>query len=381
MPPAPYRLVDNESSPLDKTDIVMIDAIGTGYSRPENNQAGKKFWSVKGDIESFGEFIRMYISRYERWNSPLYLLGESYGTTRSAGVAGYLNGKGISFNGVMLLSTVLYFQTLEFSKQNDVPYPLILPSYAMIAMYHKKLAPDLMQDAAKTRAEVEQFASGEYTAALAKGDAISAQDRQDVIDKLARYTGLSKLIIDQSDLRIDVSTFTHNLYGAEKERVGRLDGRYVGPDPNGYNETRFFDPSSGATTPPFFSTFNHYIRTDLNYKTDMPYYTSADRSAGFEWNWGSAGEGYADTASALRSAIVQNPWLKIMVMEGYYDLATPYYAADYTFEHMNLPERFRRNISKATYASGHMVYLEENSRHKMHEDVDRFIDGTLNPQR
>jgi carboxypeptidase C (cathepsin A) len=376
MPPAPYRLEDNQETLLDKTDIVLVDAIGTGFSRPATPAIGKKFWNVNGDIQSFGEFIRLYLTRNERWSSPLFLFGESYGTTRSAGVAGYLAGKGISFNGIVLLSTVLAFQTLEFERTNDEPYPLILPSYTMIAAYHHKLAPELSQNLEKTRAEVEQWASNEYTRALAKGDSLTQQERQSVVDTLARYTGLSKEIIEQYNLRVDVQGFTHYLLADQKLRVGRLDGRFTGPDPEGFVETRFFDPTSSETLPPFSSVFNSYLRKELNYATDMPYYTSAhgEYGAAFKWDWGSAGQGFPDTASALRQAIVKNPYLKVRVLEGYYDLATPYFSVNYTMDHLDLATRYRNNISFSTYSSGHMVYLDSDSLKKMKNDVAGFID-------
>jgi carboxypeptidase C (cathepsin A) len=375
LPPPPYRLEDNAYTPLDKTDLVLIDAIGTGYSRPANLQKGKKFWGLKGDTEAFGEFIRMYISRYERWSSPLYLFGESYGTTRSASVAGYLEDRGIAFNGVVLLSTVLNFETLSFGLTNDLPYPLYLPTYTMIAAYHHKLAPDLMQDLAKTRAEVEHWASTDYTYALEKGDALSPQERQTIINQLARYTGLKPEIIDQANLRIDVRTFTHNLLSDQKLRVGRLDGRYAGPDPHGYLDTPFYDPTSANTAPPFTQVVNDYIRRDLGYKTDMPYNTSAGALPGFNWEypqeWGAP-----EVVTPLRSAMVKDKWLKVLVMEGYYDLATPYYAADYTMQHMNLPDEYQKNISYATYDSGHMVYLRPQGLEKMKKDFADFIDET-----
>lgn len=379
LPQSPYRLQDNQDSPLDKTDIVMVDAIGTGYSRPADNAAARKFWNLRGDIEAFGEFIRMYISRYERWSSPLYLFGESYGTTRSAGIAGYLADKGINFNGIVLLSTVLSFETLEFAKTNDVPYPLILPSYTMIAAYHHKLAPDLMQDMNKTRQEVRDWALGEYWAALNKGDALSPQERANIVDKLARYTGLSKEIIEWANLRIDVRTFTHYLLSDQKLHVGRLDGRYTGPDPNGFMDTPFYDPTSSQTGPPFTMMFNDYIRRELNYKVDMPYWTSAGESGNFHWSWTGApgfGGGYPDTATALRQAIVKDQFLKVLVMEGYYDLATPFVAADYTMDHLDLSPDYRKNISYAQYYSGHMVYLDSKSHAKMKQDFENFINTT-----
>lgn len=375
LPPPPYRLEDNAYTPLDKTDVVLVDAIGTGYSRPENPAKAKKFWGLKGDVEAFGEFIRMYISRYERWSSPLYLFGESYGTTRSAGVAGYLEDRGIAFNGIVLLSTVLNFETLDFGMTNDLPYALYVPTYTMIAAYHNKLAPELTQDLAKTRAEVERWASTDYSYALGKGDTLTQQERQEVINKLARYTGLKPEIIDQANLRIDVRTFTHNLLGDQKLRVGRLDGRYSGPDPEGYLETRFFDPTSANTAPPFTAVVNDYIRRELGYKTDMPYNTSAGALPGFSWDYPN-GEGSPETVTPLRSAMVKDKWLKVLVMEGYYDLATPYFAADYTMQHMNLPAEFQKNISYATYDSGHMVYLRAQGLVKMKKDFADFIDAT-----
>jgi len=380
MPPAPYHIEDNPYTPLDRTDLVLVDAIGTGFSRAADQELFKKFWGVKGDIEAFSEFIRLYITRYERWSSPLYLLGESYGTTRSAGIAGYLADHGISFNGITLLSMVLNFETLEETKTNDEPYIYLLPSFTMIAGYHHKLPPDLAQDMNKARQESEQFASGQYAQALAKGDALTPQERQTIIDEVSRYTGLSKDIVDQANLRIDVRKFTHYLLVDQKLRVGRLDGRYTGPDPDGLMDTPFYDPTGSATRPPFTAVFNNYIRTELGYKTDMPYFVFA-QEAGFEkWDWGSAIRGFPDTASALRQAIVKNPYLKILVMEGYYDLATPYYAANYTVDHLDLSGKYRSNISFATYESGHMVYLPMSGLKKMKADLVEFIDKTASGQ-
>lgn len=375
MPAAPYRLEDNPDTLLDRSDIVMVDAMATGYSRAANAELTKKFLGVKGDVQAFGEFIRLYISRYDRWSSPLFLLGESYGTTRAAGIAGYLADHGIAFNGVTLLSMAVDFQTLEWNKSNDLPYFLLVPTFNMIAGYHHKLAADLTQDVAKTRDEVVRWSSNEYALALGKGDAMTPEEHRKMVEQLARYIGLRPEVVEEHNLRIDVPTFTHELLLDQKLVTGRLDGRFSSPNPG---SDHFYDPTGAAILPPYTSAFNNYLRTELNYKSDMPYRVFAYDQPGFQkWEWGNAVEGFPSTAGGLRSAMIKNPYMKILVMEGYYDLATPFAAANWTMDHLDLGPQLRQNISYATYNSGHMVYVDRAEHDKMKKDLVDFMEKCL----
>jgi len=259
-----------------------------------------------------------------------------------------------------------------------VPYILLVPSFTMIAAYHKRLAPELMQDLGKTRQEVEHWAMGDYATALAKGDSLPADERQKMIDAYARYTGLDRKLIDNANLRIDVEQFTHNLLLDQKLRVGRLDGRFTGVDPEGLLETHEFDPTASAIVPPYTSVFNNYLRNDLGYKVDMPYKVFAwDEPAFQKWDWGEAIKGFPNTAPGLRAALAKNPYLKVLVMEGYYDLATPYLAANYSIDHLNLGPQLRKNIGFETYEAGHMVYVDNTSHAKMTRDLGEFMGKCL----
>jgi carboxypeptidase C (cathepsin A) len=375
MPAAPYRLEDNPETLLDRSDIVMVDAMATGYSRAATAELTKKFLGLTGDVQAFGEFIRLYISRYDRWNSPLFLLGESYGTTRAAGIAGYLADHGIAFNGVTLLSMAVDFQTLEWNNSNDLPYLLLVPTFNMIAGYHHKLSADLTQDVAKTREEVVRWSNNEYALALGKGDTLTPEERRKIVEQLSRYIGLRPEVIEAHDLRIDVPTFTKELLLDQKLITGRLDGRFSSPNPG---DDRFYDPTSAAILPPYTSAFNNYLRTELNYKSDMPYRVFAYDQPGFQsWEWGNAEHGFPSTAGGLRSAMIKNPYMKVLVMEGYYDLATPFAAANWTMDHLNLDAQFRQNVSYATYNAGHMVYIDRAEHNKMKKDLVDFMEKCL----
>lgn len=370
MPPPPFQLVDNESTWLDQTDLVFIDPVGTGYSRAVKPELARKFFGLQGDIQSVGEFIRMYLTRYERWTSPLFLVGESYGTTRASGLSGYLVDHGIALNGIILVSTIMNFETADFNHGNDLPYVLYLPTYTATAWYHKKLPADLQQDLRKTLDEVERWASTDYAIALQKGDRLTPAERTEVIEKLARYTGLSKQYIDSSNLRIEIFRFDKELLRDQKRTVGRLDSRFTGMDALAVSERPDFDPSMAAIRPPYTALFNNYVRTELGYKSDVEYYILGGGVS--RWDWGSDNS-YADTSESLRSAFAKNNYMKLFIAFGYYDLATPYFAAEYTLDHMGLDPSLRGNMTTGHYEAGHMMYIDRKSLEQLKSDVSAFL--------
>jgi carboxypeptidase C (cathepsin A) len=383
MPPPPYQLVDNEHTWLDQTDLVFIDPVGTGYSRAVKRDQTRKFLGLRGDIESVGEFIRLYLGRYERWSSPLFMVGESYGTTRAAGLSGYLVEHGIAFNGIMLISSIMNFQTTDFTVGNDLPYVLFLPSYADIAWYHKKLGSEF-PDLAKLHAEVEPWALGPYADALAKGDQLTPQQKADVVDHLARYTGLKKEFIEQHNLRISEPEFTRELLRDQNKIVGRLDGRFIGdtresefgPGAGGTTSPNS-DPSMSAIRPPYTAMFNQYVRTELGYKSDLEYYILGGGFRFDEWDWGVQRGGFPDTAQSLKDAFDKNPFMKLFVGSGYFDLATPYFATQYTLNHMGLNPAQHAKVSLGYYGAGHMMYIQDSSLGELKKDVSAFMANAL----
>ena len=373
MPAPPYSLIDNQQTWLDQTDLVFIDPVGTGYSRAARPELAAKFFGLQGDIESVGEFIRMYLTRYERWTSPLFLAGESYGTTRASALSGYLIGRGIAFNGIMLISTIMNFETTDFASGNDLPYVMFLPSYAATAWYHKKLPPDLQKKSVQqVVAEAEKWAATDYTLALERGDRLTAQERQETIARLSRFTGLSSQFIDNANLRVSLNFFRKELLRDERRSIGRLDARFKGYDSSYVTAGPDFDASEAAIRPPYTSTFNNYIRSELGYKTDVEYYILGGGITS-PWNW-NTNNGYVDTSVALRTALAQNPYLKVFVAMGYYDMATPYFAVQYTLHHISIDPVLLRNFSTGYYEAGHMMYIDEKQLGRLRSDVSKFID-------
>ena len=374
--PPPYKLVDNEYSLLDVTDIVFIDPVSTGFSRAVPGEAPKQFHGIQEDIESVGDFIRLYATRSKRWTSPKFLAGESYGTTRAAGLSSYLQQRyGMYLNGIILISSILNFQTAEFDTGNDLPYILYLPTYTAIAWYHKKLPADLQTDLGKIIEESRNFAVHEYADALMGGDELPAARRIEISQKLSRLTGLSAQYIERSNLRIEIQKFDKELLRDQRRTVGRLDGRFTGIDEDAAGAKPEYDPSLAAIVGPFTATFNDYVRGDLKFESDLFYEYLTGRVQ--PWSFEAYQNRYVNVAEALRSAMTQNPFLRVFVGKGYYDLATPFFAAEYTFDHLSLDESLRGHLSGGYYESGHMMYVHLPSLAKLKQDLAQFIQTSV----
>jgi carboxypeptidase C (cathepsin A) len=372
--PPPYRLVDNGESLLDLTDLVFIDPVTTGYSRAIPGKDAAKFYGVTEDATAVGEFIRLYTTRYGRWGSPKFLAGESYGTTRAAKLSNYLQDRlGIYLNGIVLLSTILNFQTAQFNVGNDLPYPLFLPTYATTAWYHKRLPADLQAAGVeKVAAEARAFAAGEYTLALMQGNNLTPEQWNDVAAKVARYTGLSVDYIKRTNLRPEIQAFDKELLRDQRLTVGRLDSRFKGQDRDAAGESNEFDPSYAAIQGPYTAVLNDYVRQDLGFKSDLPYEILTGRVR--PWNFG-PGNQYLNVAEDLRRAMSQNPSLKVFVACGYYDFATPFFAAEYTFGHIGFDSDYMKRISLHHYEAGHMMYIRRADREQLKKDIAAFMES------
>ncbi len=372
----PYKLEDNLHSLLDVTDLVFVDPVSTGYSRAIKGEKASQFHDFKKDIEAVGEFIRLYTTRFKRWSSPKFLIGESYGTTRAAGLSGFLQDRhGLYLNGILLVSTILNFQTARFTPGNDLPYILFLPTYAATAWYHRQLSDDLQQDLRATLDEVETFAMSAYTLAMMKGDRLAAAERESIAEGLARYTGLSREYVEQTNLRIKIHRFVKELLRDQRRTVGRLDSRFIGIDRDAAGEAYEYDPSYAAIQGPYTATLNDYLRTELGFESDLPYEILTGRV--HPWSFDDHQNQYVNVAETLRAAMSKNPFLKVFIASGYYDLATPYFATRYTFDHMELDEDLRGNVTAKHYEAGHMMYVHEESLAALKRDLAAFILGAV----
>ncbi|MFC3653107.1 S10 family peptidase [Dyella humi] len=391
-PAAPYQLINNNYSLLDASDLVFIDAPGAGFSRLVANDPDaskrdeqmkdrrKDIYSVDGDGHAFAQFITQFLSRYGRWNSPKYLFGESYGTTRSAVLANDLeNDDSVDLNGVILLSQILNFDTsIDGSDQNpgvDLPYELALPTFTATAYYHHKL-PQQPAELEPLLQEVEQFALGEYAQALMQGSRLDDARKQAIAEKLHQYTGLSVNYLLKADLRVTGGMFEHELLGDNGDTTGRLDSRFAGPSLDPLSKEAEYDPQSSAISSAYIAAFNDYVRKDLKFGQDQVYHEFADVG---DWGFKHNGhDGAVNVMPDLAKAMKTNPTLKVLLNGGYYDLATPFYAADYEMHHMPIQPALMNNVSYAWYPSGHMVYAHEESLKLLHDNVARFIEQTDN---
>ncbi|MFO0968079.1 MAG: hypothetical protein U0793_21190 [Gemmataceae bacterium] len=371
-PAPPGRLVDNAYSILDQTDLVFIDPVSTGYSRAAEEKEAKKFHGVEEDVQAVAEFIRLYTTRNDRWQSPRFLAGESYGTTRAAAVAPYLQSRhGMRLNGILLVSVVLNFETLSFAEGNDLPYPLFLPSYTATAWHHKRLDSTLQADLKKALAEVERFAVNDYSVALLKGAALSDKERLSVAHKLAFFTGVSTDYVLRSDLRLEAHRFMQELLRDQGYSVGRFDSRIKGKS-SPIGERPETDFSYHAVQGPYTEAFNHYVRKELKFESDMPYEILTGRVQ--PWNYGKAATNrYLNVAPRLKEALTTNAALKVFVANGYYDLATPYFATEYTFNHLGGERALLDRVEMKYYRAGHMMYIHQPSLREMREDVAAFL--------
>ena len=368
----PYQLIENQYSVLDQTDLVFIDPISTGFSRVVQGEEAKQFHGFKKDIESIGDFIRLYTTRYQRWTSPKFLIGESYGTTRAAGLSGYLQEQhGLYLNGIMLISSVLDFQTIRFMNGNDLPYILYLPSFTATAWYHNLLDEGLQVDLHQTLKEVEAFAVGEYTLALMKGTDLPEDERQEITRKLVRYTGLPIDYIERTDLRVSIMRFCKELLRDQGKTVGRFDSRFTGLDRDSVGERFEYDPSYTNILGPYTATLNDYLRSQLEFESDLAYEILTDRV--HPWNYDTHQNQYVNVTDTLRKAMPTNPYLKVFVASGYYDLATPYMATQYTFNHLGLDKSLQQNVSMSFYEAGHMMYVHQQSLIQLKKDLSSFI--------
>ena len=380
-PAPPYEAVPNEATWLDATDLCFIDPIGTGFSRPEgkDTKANELFYGVRQDVQWVAEFVRLHVTRFGRWDDPKFLAGESYGTTRAAQLASYLHDRfGLDVNGVILISTVLDFATIRTAENNLLPYVVFLPTYAAAAVHHGKV--EIEGELAEHLEKVQAFATEEYLPALMAGGLLSEEEKRKVAREYARYTGLPVDYVLASDLRVDPARFMKQLLNEERQIIGRMDARIAAPDLDPVDDTPSRDPSLGGYVGVYAGAFNDYVRQDLGYESDAPYEVLSGRVhpwQGAPETTGSYTGGYLNVSDELREALLEVPSMRLLVASGFYDLATPYYGADYTVAQMNLPPQVRDRVTQAYYAGGHMMYHVADERAALEDDIEAFIEAAV----
>jgi carboxypeptidase C (cathepsin A) len=374
-PTPPYHLMDNDDTALEFTDLVFIDPVTTGFSRQAPGVNPAQFHSLQGDLESVGDFIHLYLTRVQRWASPKFLAGESYGTTRAAALSESLLNDGIYLNGITFISTVLNFETISFAPGNDLPYSLFLPSYTAAAWYHKKLPKDLQGDLEKAVGESRRFAANEYTVALMKGDKLTSAERANVVRQLARLTGLSEKFVDESNLRVTMQRFAKELLRNERRVVGRYDSRLEGSDEDATGDRPDYDPSYASVQGIYTAMFNNYVHTDLKYESDLTYEVLTGKVQ--PWSYGRFENRYVNVAENLRQAMTQNPNLRVLFANGYFDLATPFFATEYTVSHLGLAPALSNHASLIYCGAGHMLYTKKSCLDELHKSMTDFYQRAL----
>jgi carboxypeptidase C (cathepsin A) len=374
----PFHLIDNEYSILDQTDLVYIDPVSTGFSQAIPADKAKSFHGVEEDIKSVAEFIRIYLTRFSRWNSPKFIAGESYGATRAAGLVGHLHDKYfINVNGIILISSILNFQSIDFNAGNDMSYLMFLPSYTATAWYHHMLAPDLQNTPlTEVLQEAREFVSKEYLVALFQGSQLSQEERGRITQKLSRLTGLTPEYIARTNLRIDNMRFMKELLRGRNQTVGRFDSRILGMDADGAGETFDYDPSISAIFGAFTSTFNNYVRNDLKWETDNRYQILNNVQP---WDYGTGNQCF-NVADTLRSVMAKNFYMRVFVANGYFDLATPFFGTEYTFNHLGMDKSLLENVTMKYYDAGHMMYIYLPALKQLKADLSNYYLKTLENQ-
>jgi carboxypeptidase C (cathepsin A) len=362
----PFKVIDNQATWLRGSDLVFIDPVSTGYSRPAPGENADQFHNVMPDVASVGDFIRVYMTKYQRWGSPIYIAGESYGTTRASLLAGYLADRyGIACSGITLISSVLDFKTLMVNGEDDLPYEMYLPTYAAVAWYHKKLSPEYQADLHKTVDAARTFVTDEYAPALLKGASLTPEARAKLVKQIAAFSGLTEDMVDRDNLRIPPGQFEKQLLGDGHHIIGRFDGRVTGYDSDAARGSPGYDPSSSRYGSAYSSAFNQYVRQELKYENDLPYETLTDVG---RWD-----EKDLYVIDNLQSAMLQNPHLRVQFISGYFDLATPFFSADSAINRMDLSPEVRANITHLYFPTGHMIYHHRDSARKLAEAVEKFV--------